>query len=493
MIGRDGLVARLCRMLEHDYVALLGQRGAAIEDVVGELRSDGKRRGLRLLSLPLPADVSPPDEFQELVLERLRDGAAQLPGGGALAERVVALLREHERRTLGYRIRTVLNVLGAHGQGTQGGLLVIVVQALPDVAEDRLRELLMVIRGFHDQRGVAGEPGERLRFLAVGGGALWRLCYHRQRNRSPFNIARRVLVGGLDGDELARRFPGRSADWLCALRAASDGVPALVQAIDEAGGELADAGRYFGAIQDHWNALGAESRALLVAHTGRDDLGDCVPDYACPGVAELEPPHMEAFWHGFLRADERRLVWRSEIHRAFVIARAPKSRPRRAVGSTPPASAPPPMKIFVSYARRDRQWLTDFKTQLAPAERDGLVSTWIDVENLPGTRWLPRIRVAIDEARIAILLVSPSFLASKFIATEEVPRILGRANERGLVVMPVILTVSNFADMELLSRFGAFNSPEEPLDAMRRPKRMKVLRDLAARVLALRDRPTWHK
>src|SRR5689334_23069116 len=98
----------------------------------------------------------------------------------------------------------------------------------------------MMIGGYHGQRNRPGQPGERLRFLVVGGCALWRLCYHRSRDRSPFNIARRVLVGALDADELAERFPRRGERWLASLRTLCGGVPALVKSIERAGADLID-------------------------------------------------------------------------------------------------------------------------------------------------------------------------------------------------------------------------------------------------------------
>lgn len=486
MISREALVARLCRILDQDYLALLGQRGDGVDHVVAELRSHGARRGLRFLSLSLPVEVADPGEFQQLVLEGLLDGAARLPGGADIAAGVAAILREHDKRTFGYRLRAVLRSLSL---ATPTGLLILVVTALPEVEEERLKELLVVIGGFHSQRNSPGEPGARLRFLVVGGDALWRLCYHRKRDRSPFNIARRVLVGGLDADELARGFAGRSAAWLARLRAVSDGVPTLVEAIEEASGNLDDPGLYFGAIQDHWNALPSASRRLLVQHAGSDELCDCVPDYACPGVPEVDSPWMEAFWHGFLCTRERKLRWRSDIHRAFVAARGSAARRSRQPASTAARATPPPMKIFISYARRDKRWLPDIEAQLRAPERDGLISYWLDVKKLAGTAWEHEIQRAIEQARVAVLLVSPFFLASDFIANEEIPRILRRAQRGGLIVMPVILTSCRFAETKALSRYQAFNSPDEPLDDMRRPKRMKLLRDLINRVVAIRDEP----
>src|SRR6476659_2415679 len=140
MISRDALVTKISGFLDQEYVALLGQRGDKIDGVITGLRSAGTQRDLRFISLSLPQDVADPKEFQSLVLDGLVHGAKLLPGGATFEREVRALLRKHRTKTLGYRIHEVLKLLGL---GTATGRLVIVVYALPEVAKNRLKELLM--------------------------------------------------------------------------------------------------------------------------------------------------------------------------------------------------------------------------------------------------------------------------------------------------------------------------------------------------------------
>jgi nucleoside phosphorylase len=337
MISRDAFVTRLSQLLVDNYVALLGQRGAELDDVIAMLHETGSRRGLCLLQLHLPLGVTDREEFQELVLDDLSRCADHADAD--------TLLRKHSGRTPDFRIRAMLKCLG---QATRTGYLVLVVHAHKEVAEDRLKDLLMMIRGYYDQRNRTGQPGERLRFLVIGGCALWRLCYHRSRDRSPFNIARRVLVGALDTDELAERFPRQGAPWLVSLRTLCGGVPALVKAIERAGADLSDPGRYFSALQDDWNTLLLAGRALLIERTSAQHVGDCVPDFGCEGVPEVDSPWLEAFWSGFVRVEARSLVWRSEIHRAFVADRAPlATRPLPKANGDQPAANQAPGRVDV--------------------------------------------------------------------------------------------------------------------------------------------------
>jgi hypothetical protein len=64
--------------------------------------------------------------------------------------------------------------------------------------------------------------------------------------------------------------------------------------------------------------------------------------------------------------------------------------------------------------------------------------------------------------KVAILLVSADFLASKFIAENELPPLLAAAQMEGAVILPVILSACPYEDTEL-AKFQAVNSLSKPL------------------------------
>jgi hypothetical protein len=119
--------------------------------------------------------------------------------------------------------------------------------------------------------------------------------------------------------------------------------------------------------------------------------------------------------------------------------------------------------VFISYSHADAKWLTRLRVHLKPLERHGTIVPWDDTRIKPGTEWREEIRNALKRARVAVLLVSADFLASDFIATNELPPLLESAEARGTLILPLILNHCRFVKTEGLSRFQAVNNPAKPL------------------------------
>lgn len=151
----------------------------------------------------------------------------------------------------------------------------------------------------------------------------------------------------------------------------------------------------------------------------------------------------------------------------------------RAIGPSRPGSKR--ARVFISYSHEDAEWLERLQKHLAPLEREGAL-VWDDTRLKAGARWREEIRAALDETRVAILLVSADFLASDFIATDELPPLLQAAAEDGATILPVIISPCRFERMESLSRFQSVNDPRKPLVKLRRGNREEVL-DAVARAV----------
>jgi hypothetical protein len=102
-----------------------------------------------------------------------------------------------------------------------------------------------------------------------------------------------------------------------------------------------------------------------------------------------------------------------------------------------------------------------------------------------GDRWRDEIAMAISRAKAAVLLVSADFLASDFIDRDELPPLLRAAEERGCVILPVIVGPSLFNQTPTLSAFQAVNDPAVPLSAMNKHEQEQALQNVAIALLSL--------
>lgn len=119
--------------------------------------------------------------------------------------------------------------------------------------------------------------------------------------------------------------------------------------------------------------------------------------------------------------------------------------------------------VFVSYSHADQEWLHRLQIHLRPLAREHPIDIWDDTKIKPGLLWRQEIKEALQSAFAAVVLVSADFLASDFIATDELPPLLSAARERGTKILPVIVSPCRFEKVESLSQFQAANDPTRPL------------------------------
>jgi hypothetical protein len=93
---------------------------------------------------------------------------------------------------------------------------------------------------------------------------------------------------------------------------------------------------------------------------------------------------------------------------------------------------------FVSYARKNadlaRRFMDKFCDQTGPS-RAYQYRAWQDEDILVGENWHEEIQNAIRESVFGLLLISPAFLASKYIADNELPHFVGHHVKPAIPVM----------------------------------------------------------
>lgn len=143
-----------------------------------------------------------------------------------------------------------------------------------------------------------------------------------------------------------------------------------------------------------------------------------------------------------------------------------------------------PSTLFISYGHGDvvlTNWLERLKIYLAPLRRTSGAEIWDDTRIEKGAVWRKSIRSALNEAKAAILLVGPGFLASDFVSKNELPILLKKSRTHGLKIYPLVVGYCGYR-LSPLEPFQAFNSPDNPLEALPTPEQNKILNNLSMAV-----------
>lgn len=137
--------------------------------------------------------------------------------------------------------------------------------------------------------------------------------------------------------------------------------------------------------------------------------------------------------------------------------------------------------VFVSYAHRDEQeWLDSFLAHLAFLKRQG-VEIWTDREIKPGARFHEEIQSSLAKAQVAVLLVTPAYLESEYIASHELPNLLQAAESEGLVIFWIPVKPSSYNQCEI-AQFQAAHPPSEPLSGLRGSRRDQAFVSIASKL-----------
>ena len=119
--------------------------------------------------------------------------------------------------------------------------------------------------------------------------------------------------------------------------------------------------------------------------------------------------------------------------------------------------------IFISYCHKDEVWKNRLVTHLGVLVNENILAIWDDRRIKAGQQWYKEIEEAIKNAAASVLLISANFLTSKFIKTEEIPRLLMRREKEGIRIFPLIVKPCAWQQVKWLSPIQARPMKGKPL------------------------------
>ena len=130
-------------------------------------------------------------------------------------------------------------------------------------------------------------------------------------------------------------------------------------------------------------------------------------------------------------------------------------------------------------------------TQLAVLELEGYFTVWDDQQIEPSDDWFSEIERELNQADVAIMLISADFLTSRFIRAEEIPTLLRRREQAGMKLIPLIVRPCAWQKVSWLSAIQGGGKDNKPLSKLDKNKREEALTELTEKIASiLKENPT---
>ena len=139
-------------------------------------------------------------------------------------------------------------------------------------------------------------------------------------------------------------------------------------------------------------------------------------------------------------------------------------------------------KIFISYSHKDEVWKDRLQEQLEVLAVEGYFSVWGAWQIKPGDDWFLEIERELNQADVAVMLISADFLSSNFILTEEIPILLRRREQEGMLLIPLVIRPCAWQDIPWLSAIAGGSEDIVVLSGLSEYEQDEALVSLARKV-----------
>jgi len=143
-------------------------------------------------------------------------------------------------------------------------------------------------------------------------------------------------------------------------------------------------------------------------------------------------------------------------------------------------------KIFISYAHASEErtkWAKRIQIHLEGLTNSTDFEVWADNKIEPGQRWREQIEQAINNSRVAILVITADYLKSKFVRETELPLLLEAADADGARVFCIYGSDVNFSgNTKRLLRYQFVNDFKRPLLSLSEAEQETVFKELSIAV-----------
>lgn len=133
--------------------------------------------------------------------------------------------------------------------------------------------------------------------------------------------------------------------------------------------------------------------------------------------------------------------------------------------------------IFISYSHKDKSWLKKLITMLDPLVKNYQFLVWSDQDIEAGENWREKIENHLESSELAVFLVSPDFLASKFIMEVELPKLLEQSEKNNTAILWIPIRHSLFEESGLIE-YQAGTDPKKPLASIKESEAEAILAEI---------------